>query len=765
MMNLHTLLRKRSDPPSSASGSSCPVEALEPPRQLVVGAFILLGLWYLGWRASTINPDAPVFSLAIYAAEIVSFTMALLHVFMCSRLTVREAPPPPPGLKVDIFVPTYNESVDLVRKTLLAAVEVDYPHQTWLLDDGNRPEMRKLSAELGCGYIAREDNVHAKAGNLNNALARTSGEFIAIFDADHAPRRDFLTKTLGYFSNAKVAFVQTPQDFYNLNSYQHRQRPGEMTVWTEQSLFFRVIQRGKDFWNAAFFCGSCAVIRRSVLEEIGGFATGTITEDLHTSIRVHAAGYESVYHAEALAFGVAPETLAPFIAQRVRWGQGAMHVWRKEGILSRRGLTLAQRLNYFASVATYFDGWIKLIFYSAPVIVLTTGTLPLITGTEQFLLHFLPYYLLSFWAFEEVGRGYGRSLFIEQYNMIRFWAFARSTLAIVFPQMKFRVTPKGSLAGREGGLTLPQWGVMLANLAAIPIGVALYSFWQALPVEALVANTLWACVNAGLAAAVLRFTIRLGGNRRAAYRFPVPCVATLAFDDGFTCVGTVDDISDKGMRFNGSLPPEVASGRRFRATLELPDGPLSVDGEVRGLVPLYKESGIAKAIGCRIEPAPGELMRLETFLYGSDLQWRVNGLTDQIRTPLNILMPHWVPGPVKRTAAARRWRAVSLSRVDGAAPEPFNGLLSLPDASGEQFLMTHVPLAADASGRVSFFARTRGPAIEARVELDKRVEVANGNLYIWRVHMEAPDRATHQPDEQRNTTLEHRTWERLGTAG
>jgi cellulose synthase (UDP-forming) len=765
MMDLYSLLRKRRDPAAPASGPSCPVETLEPARQFIVGAFIVLGLWYLGWRASTINPDAPVFSVAIYAAEIVSFTMALLHVFMCSRLTVREAPPPPPGLTVDIFVPTYNESVDLVRKTLLAAAEVDYPHQTWLLDDGNRPEMRKLSAELGCGYIAREDNVHAKAGNLNNALARTSGEFIAIFDADHAPRRDFLTKTLGYFSNAKLAFVQTPQEFYNLNSYQHRRRPGEMAVWTEQSLFFRVIQRGKDFWNAAFFCGSCAVMRRSVLEEIGGFATGTITEDLHTSIRVHAAGYESVYHAEPLAFGVAPETLAPFIAQRVRWGQGAMHVWRKEGILSRRGLTLAQRLNYFASVSTYFDGWIKLIFYSAPVIVLTTGTLPLITGTEQFLLHFLPYYLLSFWAFEEVGRGYGRSLFIEQYNMIRFWAFARSTLAIVFPQLKFRVTPKGALARREGGITLPQWCVMVANLAAIPVGVALYSFWKALPVEALVANTLWACVNAGLAAAVLRFTIRLGGNRRAAYRFPVPIVATLAFDDGFLCVGTVDDISENGVRFNGNLPPEVEPGRRFRATLELPDGPWSVEGEVRGLIPLYKESGIAKAIGCRIEPAPGELRRLENFLYGSDLQWRVNGLTDQIRTPLNILMPHRVPGPAKRTAAARRWSAVSLSRVDGAAPEPFNGLLSLPDASGERFLMTHVPLAADTSGRVNFFARTRGPAIEARVELDKQVEVANGNLYIWRVHMETPDRATQQRDEQRSTAQEHRTWERLGAAG
>ncbi len=246
-----------------------------------------------------------------------------------------------------------------------------------------------------------------------------------------------------------MAFVQTPQDFFNLDSYQHRHDSGERSVWTEQSLFFRVIQRGKDTWNAAFFCGSCAVVRRSALDEIGGFATGTVTEDLHTSIRLHAKGWKSVYHAQPLAFGVAPESIEPFIGQRVRWGQGAMHVWRKEGILTHKGLTLAQRLNYLASVLTYFDGWQKGVMYLAPVIVLLSGTMPLLAGTPEFLLHFVPYYLLTFWVFEEVGRGYGRSLFIEQYNMARFAAFAWATLAWVFPRMKFRVTAKGAPGTRR----------------------------------------------------------------------------------------------------------------------------------------------------------------------------------------------------------------------------------------------------------------------------------------------------------------------------
>jgi cellulose synthase (UDP-forming) len=323
---------------------------------------------------------------------------------------------------------------------------------------------------------------------------------VVVFDADHAPRRDFLVKTLGYFEDDEVGFVQTPQDFYNLDSYQHRWRGKGRTVWTEQALFFRVIQRGKDYWNAAFFCGSCAIVRRSVLDEIGGFATGTVTEDLHTSLRIHAAAYKSVYHAEPLAFGLAPESIEPFIGQRVRWGQGAMHVWRKEGILSHRGLSLAQRLNYLASALTYFDGWQKGIFYFAPAVVLLTGLLPLLATTPEFLLHFLPYYLLTFWVFEEAGRGYGRSLFIEQYNMARFAAFAWATLALIFPRMKFRVTAKGAGASRSAiRFTAPQWAVLAINGLALPVGAAIYMWSEALPLQSLVANGLWACINAALA--------------------------------------------------------------------------------------------------------------------------------------------------------------------------------------------------------------------------------------------------------------------------
>ena len=329
-------------PPAAVSTQPGP---LSVPQRLVVVAFVASAAWYLSWRVHSFNPDAMAFSLLMYAAEIFGFVCALLSVFICWNPRQRVAPPVLNAATVAVFVPTINESVDIVRRTLLSAQRVQYATEVWLLDDGNRPAMRALAMELDCHYLARTDNTDAKAGNLNNALVHTSAEFIAIFDADHAPAPNFLRETLGYFADEGVAFVQTPQDFYNLDSFQHRHGDGDSRVWSEQTLFFRVIQAGKDRWNSAFFCGSCAVVRRKAIDEIGGFATGTVTEDIHTSIRLHKRGWHSVYHGRSLAFGLAPSTAIPFLKQRLRWGQGAMQVWRQEGVLFARGLTLAQRLS------------------------------------------------------------------------------------------------------------------------------------------------------------------------------------------------------------------------------------------------------------------------------------------------------------------------------------------------------------------------------------------------------------------------------------
>lgn len=710
---------------------------LELPRRILVGVFVVVSLWYLVWRAGTLNPQAPIFSAVVYGAELFGFGTALLHVFMCWRLTLRSAPAPRPGLRVDVFVPTYNESVELVRKTLLAAQAMDYAHTTWLLDDGRRDEMKALAEQLGCRYLARADNAHAKAGNLNHGLAHASGELVVIFDADHAPRRDFLVKTLGYFDDSAVGFVQTPQDFYNLDSYQHRRRGAGGAVWTEQALFFRVIQRGKDFWNAAFFCGSCAVVRRSALDAIGGFATGTVTEDLHTSIRLHAKGYKSVYHAEALAFGLAPESIEPFIGQRVRWGQGAMHVWRMEGLLRHRGLSWAQRTNYLASVLTYFDGWQKGIFYIAPVVVLLTGSLPLLTTTPDFLLHFLPYYLLTFWVFEEVGRGYGRSLFVEQYNMARFAAFAWATLAWVAPKMKFRVTRKGAPSHSAARFMAPQWVVMTLNFTAIPVALAL--LWlgtSPLPFDGLVANSIWALINGLLALAVISFTAMTQGHTRSRYRFRVPLAAELRTANGLTLRGTVDDLSDTGLRFYGDLPASLAVGNRLQGRLELPDGALLLDAEVRSLVVLPDSDGAARAMGCQFSTATEDRHRLETFLFGSDLQWLVNGYTDQVHTPMSRFLAALVPGPTPPPLARLRWNAARLRSINAAAAVCEPALVAAGE--GETLLISYRALPMEQELELEVYRRTQQANRRVRLQAADLPGARDVSLYLYRLMTPLP---------------------------
>lgn len=204
---------------------------VRPLGMVALGTFAVTTTAYFLYRINLWNPQAPVLSGLLVTAELFGTITLLLHVFSTWTLVERTAPSPPPGYEADIFITTWNESVEILRYTLLAARQVSHVRAVWLLDDGCRPEMGALAKELGVKYVARQDRSHAKAGNLNNALSLSDAPFIAIFDCDHAPSPDFLERTLGYFLDPKVAFVQTPQDFYNVDSFQHpgqlkRARPG-----------------------------------------------------------------------------------------------------------------------------------------------------------------------------------------------------------------------------------------------------------------------------------------------------------------------------------------------------------------------------------------------------------------------------------------------------------------------------------------------------------------------------------------------------------
>ena len=711
-------------------------EPLGFARFLLFLVTVVVSAWYLWWRLSTINHGAPVFSYLLYAGECFGVVTLLLHFYMVRRLTVREAPLPAPGHTVDIFIPTINEPVDIVRRTAVKAISMEYPHTTYILDDGNRPEMRALAEELGCEYLARGTNEHAKAGNLNDAYEHSKGEFIAIFDADHAPKSNFLMRTLGYFTDPKVAFVQTPQDFYNLDSYQHRVSRKTGRVWTEQSLYFRVIQRGKDYTNSAFFCGSCAIIRRSALDAIGGFATGTVTEDIHTSIRIHKYGFKSVYHAEPLAFGIAPAQIEPFLKQRIRWGQGAMQVWRKEGVIFNRHLTLAQKLNYVASMITYFDGWQKAVYYVTPVIVLVTGYMPLITTLPEFLMHFVPYFLVSLWCFEELGRGYGETLLVEQYNMARFAALCYSTLGLFMGNLKFRVTNKKLTASNSTFWYLfPQCTVLLLNLLAIPVGFFFYNEYAHITYYSLLANTVWATVNLSLSALVLIFSLRRSKFRRNNYRFSIPLVARIKAANGNDILASVDDLSCAGLYLLAPGDLALKPGDKFTGILFLPDGQLTFESVVRVIHRANQESGnTLEGLGCEFlwnDNVARE--RMERFLYGSDLEWHLHNFSEMNWTPFGA-----ISGDEHKSEMLQGWDKNKTSKLsslvldtgDATPNDVSTGIVSMDPRTQRGTLLMFRPLPENSAVNALTLTQEGWKSMHTKVA-NQNVSSNLSNMYLY----------------------------------
>ena len=346
------------DPAYEDSGSR--VEML----RIVLGSlFMILGSGYLSWRVFSSNPDIPIISWMFFGAEILGFT-ELAIVFMISFKRYRRLPVIDPHIAtVDVFIPTYNEPIEIVRRSLVAAKRICYPHETWLLDDGHRPAFREMAEELGCHYIARDKNTGAKAGNINNALQYAKGEFIAFFDADHCAQQDFVHRVIGYFKNPNVAYVQTPQDFYNYGSFEYPHDKFSTDIWHEESLFKHVLQPGRDTFSAATLCGCSCIIRRAHMDMIGGFPSETVTEDMHLAVRLQKMGLETIYHDEPLAFGIAAPGFPEYVTQRLRWGQGNMQVCLRERLPFTSRLTWRQNLSYVLLGLPYFDSWRRLFLY------------------------------------------------------------------------------------------------------------------------------------------------------------------------------------------------------------------------------------------------------------------------------------------------------------------------------------------------------------------------------------------------------------------
>jgi cellulose synthase (UDP-forming) len=557
--------------------------------KLVRRAFVVLGLAamvpYFYWRiVYTANPAAMWFFYLFLVAEGLNLLESVLFYATTWKTATRVAEPALPDRTVDVLVPTYNEPAMLLRDTLVCALAIRYPHQTYVLDDGNRPEIKELAAELGCQYLSRTDRSHAKAGNLNAALAKTTGEFIVVLDADHVPSPEIVDQMIGLFADPKVAIVQAAQDFYNLDSFQHRTNWKARHAWQQQELFFGVIQPGKDALDAAYYCGSPAMLRRSALQEVGGFATETVTEDIHTGLRLQRRGWTVAYLNRTLARGLAPQTFIGFVTQWRRWGFGAMQVLRAENPVFGRGLRFGQRLCYFASFYFYWMAYQKFVYVVTPIFCLLTGIFPLVAEPRTYLLLFTPYLVLNVAASALLQRGLGSFLMSEQFNVLKMPVLMGAIRGLFRRRSEFAVTPKS----RAGAARWSDVRLLLVIVLLIPpaIGVGLWRLRHAAPgyaFWAVVVNLAWAVFYFLLMGPLLVRALRRE-ELRVAYRFPgllqipvrfsyVNAKGTEVFDHAFA-----RNLNRTGLSL--TLTSALPVGTRLDIEWRLPDRRIRTAGEV-----------------------------------------------------------------------------------------------------------------------------------------------------------------------------------------
>src|SRR6202165_202745 len=575
----------------------------------------LYGLYWISWRwGSSLNHNALVFSIVLIVAETYGLINSFFLIATVWKLKYRDAPPTPRGLNVDVFITNFDEPLEVLRRTAIGARAIKYPHRTFMLDDGKRDEVKAMADALGIGYIRRDGNEHAKAGNLNNALKVTDGEFILQLDADHVPLPNILDRLLGYFGDARVAFVQSPQDFYNTDSFTHVVNEEGRSLWEENRIFFSLLQPGKDTWNAAFFCGSCGVLRRTAFDEIGGFSTKTVTEDMETSIVLHGRGWKSVYHGETLAYGLAPSSAFAYHVQRLRWGQGSMQILRKLNPLFYPGLTIPQRLAYLSSTATYLDGIQKLIFYLAPVVFFLTGWLPVNVTNAQLVTRLVPYVLLTIISFEMLSRGTGWILISERYNMAKFWTYIRACSGFFAKKpLKFNVTPKGT--GEVPFETYaPQLFLLILSVASV-IWATFASYygwinyhapgWSSL---AFWLNGFWIAWNIYFAGFVV-LQSRSSRQQRIDHRFidAFPIVLDATDADGREykdLLALTQDLNPGGLAFRGSFA--LPKGAKIRIALPLAQGTYDVTGRVMHVEKSYTGNNPVYTHGVQFDDLPVE---------------------------------------------------------------------------------------------------------------------------------------------------------------
>lgn len=448
------------------------------------------GLGYLIWRAPQLTHLGPA-AWVFFVAECFTFmTLASAVPLMWTPRPRRWAPPPRGTL--DVFITVCGEDAEMVEATVQAALDIDYPHETYILNDGrmarqgNWREIEAVAERFGITCLTRTTGTRGKAGNLNNGLAHSDGKFVAVIDADHLARPDLGDDLLGHF-HPRVAFVATRQDFrIDANDW----------LGNAEVFFYGVIQPAKDRDNAAFSCGNGVIYRREALEDIGGFSEWNLVEDLHTSYQLHSRGWHSVYVPRPVTTGTAPATAAEMAAQRLRWATDSLRLFFWDNPFRKPGLSPRQKFHYAQTTGVYYLATaFQILFLICPILTLLFGIDVLqVSSTHAYLAHLLVFIgpLTAMLVAFAGWRGALRLVQMQSF-LAPVFCLAAFRAARMRPGRRARAFSGVTRKSRQqlvNGVTLVQHGLFVLLLAsvAVELGRGYGIQWGAI---------IWALVMAG----------------------------------------------------------------------------------------------------------------------------------------------------------------------------------------------------------------------------------------------------------------------------
>jgi cellulose synthase (UDP-forming) len=550
-------------------------------RSLMVAIVLLLLARYFGWRITSTIPPVGwtadfIVGCLFLIIEAASLAAGALSLMFLSRtidrkpeaeankqwLAGRHAP------LIDVFICTLNEEKSIVERTMIGATGMSYPnYRVWVLDDGRRDWLEKLANQLGCRYLTRPDNKHAKAGNLNHAMRHVARladlpEFISVLDADFVPLPEFLTRATCLFRDQGVGVVQTPQHFINADPIQTNLAATE--VWPdEQRFFFDIVMPSKDAWGAAFCCGTSSVIRFSSLMKIGGFPTDSVTEDYLLTLRLKEIGVRTVYLNERLTIGLAPEGLKEYITQRGRWSLGFMQIVRgRNGPFSRQSrLGIVDRLSLIEALMSWTSIYIAKAFgLVIPSLYLLFGIKAIHADLSEFLGYFLPFFVWQSLIMAWISRGRSMAMMSDVAQYIALPAVLKAVATGLLKPLghKFNVTAKGG----DRDQRFVEWPLLkiYGTVLAITLAGIVYAFVLHLQGDSIAYGGLafaWSLYNA-IILMIVCFVCIEQPRRRKAERFErdLPVLFEVGGHPG---IYRLADMSITGARFVSDNPPPMGT--------------------------------------------------------------------------------------------------------------------------------------------------------------------------------------------------------------